>query len=124
MTAPSHPVQLYAMIINLIFFFLLSRWERRPHRDGELFFAYLGLYGIYRFAMEAFRAGVTSTYLVPALHLTDTHLVSIAMMAVSLIGIAYLRRHKPPVQDAAFRSDEKTTLPPSPDKVMAGKESA
>jgi phosphatidylglycerol---prolipoprotein diacylglyceryl transferase len=120
LTPPSHPVQLYAMIINLVIFFLLTRWERKPHRDGEIFFAYIGLYGVYRSIMECFRAGVTSTYLVPALHLTQTHVVSFAMIAVGLFGIAYLRRHQPAVQDAAFRSDLAENLPPTQKKVMAG----
>jgi phosphatidylglycerol:prolipoprotein diacylglycerol transferase len=103
LTPPSHPVQLYAVLFNLLFFTLLTRWEKRPHCDGELFFGYIGMYGFYRFVVEAFRAGVTSTYLLPGLHLTDTHIVSVLMMALSLGGIAWLRRHRPAYQDAADR---------------------
>lgn len=107
LTPPSHPIQIYAAIINLGLFFLLTQWEKRPRRDGEIFFAYIALYGVYRFAMEAFRAGVTSTYLVPALHLTDTHIVSIVMAVIGVVGVAWLRRHRPAVQDAAFVAGEK-----------------
>lgn len=102
LTPPSHPIQLYAAIINMGFFLFLSWWEKRPHRDGELFYAYVALYGVYRFAMEYLRAGATSTYLIPSLHLTDTHLVSLAMMIAGGIGLALLRRNRTVYQDAAF----------------------
>ena len=108
LTPPSHPVQLYASLINLGFFFLLARWERRSRRDGELFWAYIGLYGLYRYAMEFFRAGATSTYVVPSLHLTDTHIISLVMMAFGVGGIFWLRRYRP-----AYRDGE---LPPVPVK--------
>lgn len=101
LTPPSHPTQLYGTLFNLLFFFLLIRWEKRPRRDGELFFGYIAMYGFYRFVVEMFRAGATSTYLIPSLHLTDTHVVSVLMVAVGLVGIAWLRRHRPAVQDAA-----------------------
>lgn len=105
LTAPSHPVQLYASLINLGFFFFMVRWERRRRRDGELFWGYIALYGLYRYAMEFFRAGTTSTYVVPALHLTDTHLISVVMMLVGVGGLVWLRRYRP-----AYRDGE---LPPA-----------
>jgi phosphatidylglycerol:prolipoprotein diacylglycerol transferase len=92
LTPPSHPIQLYAALINLGFFYILTRWEKRPHRDGELFFGYLAMYGAYRGLMEIFRAGATSTYLLPGLHLTETHLISALMVLIGLGGIAWLRR--------------------------------
>ncbi|HZP84461.1 MAG TPA: prolipoprotein diacylglyceryl transferase [Chthonomonadaceae bacterium] len=101
LTPPSHPTQLYGTLFNLVFFFLLIRWEKRPRRDGELFFGYIAMYGFYRFVVEMFRAGATSTYLIPSLHLTDTHVVSVLMVIAGLIGIAWLRRHRPAVLDAA-----------------------
>ena len=94
LTPPSHPVQLYGTLINLLFFVGLVWWEKRPHRDGDLFWGYIGLYGLYRFGVEAFRAGATSTYLIPSLHFTDTHLISIVMGIISLAGLAWLRRGK------------------------------
>lgn len=99
MTLPSHPTQIYASLFNLVFFFVLVQWERRPRRDGELFYAYIGMYGLYRGIVDIFRAGATSTY-IPGTHLTDTYLVSLGMIILSLTGIALLRRYRPAVKDA------------------------
>jgi phosphatidylglycerol:prolipoprotein diacylglycerol transferase len=104
LTPPSHPVQLYGTLLNLLFLFWLTRWEKRPHRDGELFFGYIAMYGAYRFAMETFRAGATSTYLLPQLHLTETHIISIFMVAVGIGGVAWLRRHRPTLSESATAS--------------------
>lgn len=102
LTPPSHPIQIYATILNLGFFAWLVWWERRPRRDGEMMFGYIAMYGGYRLFVEFFRAGVTSTYLIPALRLTETHLVSAAMILLGLYGIFWLRRHRPAYQDAAY----------------------
>ncbi len=100
LTPPSHPIQIYATIFNLFFFVWLVQWEKRSRRDGELFYAYIAMYGFYRYVMEFFRAGVTSTYLIPSLHLTDTHIISVIMMAIGIGAILWLRRHRPPYRDA------------------------
>lgn len=91
LTPPSHPTQLYATLFNVIFFFWLARWERKGNRVGELFYAYISMYGFYRFVVEIFRAGTTSTYLIPRLHLTDTHIISIFMVVAGLIGLKAVR---------------------------------
>lgn len=97
LTPPSHPVQLYATVINLILFYFLTRWEKRKRADGEIFYGYIGLYGLYRFAMEFFRAGATSTYsdFLPQLHITDTHIISVVMIIISLIGMYRARKRGP-----------------------------
>ena len=41
--------------LNLIWFVILDRWSRRPHKNGEIFFGYLVLFFIYRFIYEQFR---------------------------------------------------------------------
>ncbi len=102
LTPPSHPIQAYATIIHTGVYFFMNAWEKRPHRDGEMFWGYVAIYGVYRFAMEYLRAGVTSTYLIPSLHLTDTHLVSLAMIVGGLMGMSWLRRNRLARQDAAF----------------------
>ncbi len=100
MTLPSHPVQLYAFVLHLCFFGLLALYERQKRRDGDLFYGYLILYGVYRYAMEHFRAGVTSTYLVPSLHLTDTHIISLVMIALGAAGLLWLRKNRKAYRDA------------------------
>lgn len=92
LTVPSHPIQLYATIVTLLIFAFLVRWESRPHRDGELFWGGIALYGIYRFLIEFLRVGATSTILIPSLNLTETHLISLVMIAAGSIGLAKLRR--------------------------------
>ncbi len=111
-TPPSHPIQLYATIINLGFFYWLTRWEKRPRRDGELFWAYIAMYGAYRFAMEFFRAGATSTYRIPSLHITDTHIISAIMIGIGLAGIRWLRRNRPAYQDSVEPVQTMPSAPP------------
>ena len=95
LTPPSHPTQLYGTLFNLGFFLILRQWEKRSRADGEVFYGYLALYGAYRYFIESFRAGVTSTYLIPSLHLTDTHIISLIMMIGGVFAIAWLRRVRP-----------------------------
>ena len=104
LTPPSHPIQGYAAIIHFGVFFWLNRWEKRPHRDSEMFWAYIVIYGVYRFAIEFLREGVTSTYLIPSLHLTDTHIISLVMIVAGAAGLRWVRRNRPAVQDRAFVS--------------------
>jgi phosphatidylglycerol---prolipoprotein diacylglyceryl transferase len=91
LTPPSHPIQLYATVISLLIFAFLVRWESRPYRDGELFWGGIGLYGIYRGAVEFLRVGATSTVLIPGTPLTETHLISLLMIGASAWGLARLR---------------------------------
>lgn len=54
---PIHPTMLYEMAINFsIFLFLWLYLRKRPHRDGLVFAAYMGLYSVGRFIVESFRA--------------------------------------------------------------------
>jgi phosphatidylglycerol:prolipoprotein diacylglycerol transferase len=50
-----HPAQLYESAADLIIFFLLYRYFRRPHREGNIIGAYLVLYSTARFIVEFFR---------------------------------------------------------------------
>lgn len=104
LTPPSHPTQIYSSIFNLAFFFLLLAWERRPRRDGELFFGYLAMYGFYRFIVETFRVGATAL-LISGTGLTLTHIVSALMIILGVTAIVLLRKRRPAYSDAA--------LPPS-----------
>lgn len=100
-TAPSHPTQLYATIMSLITFFLLDRWSRRPHRDGEIFLGYIALYCIYRFIDEHFRNGATAQVFL--FGLTHAQVFCVALLPVALILLWRLRRRSAPptVKEAA-----------------------
>ncbi|HLK59392.1 MAG TPA: prolipoprotein diacylglyceryl transferase, partial [Chthonomonadaceae bacterium] len=107
LTPPSHPTQIYAILFNLAFYGIMVLWEKRPRRDGEIFYGYIGMYGFYRFVVDIWRVGGTSDRIVPNIPLSLTQAVSILMIAVSIAGIAWLRRHGPAVQDAAYASPGK-----------------
>jgi phosphatidylglycerol:prolipoprotein diacylglycerol transferase len=100
LTAPSHPTQLYGTLSSILMFFILTRWERYPRRDGELFWGLCAMYGFYRGLVEGVRAGATSDYLIPSMHLTLTHVISLVMLVVGLFGIYWLRKNRPLVKPA------------------------
>jgi phosphatidylglycerol:prolipoprotein diacylglycerol transferase len=105
LTPPSHPTQIYASLFNIVFFFILLWWEKRPRRDGEMFFGYLAMYGFYRFIVESFRVGATAS-LIAGTGLTLTHIVSALMLILGVTAIVILRKRRPAYRDA--------TLPPAP----------
>jgi phosphatidylglycerol:prolipoprotein diacylglycerol transferase len=79
-TPPSHPTQLYASASNLLIFLLLARMQKPPHPIGKVLWAYVTLYGLYRFVVEFWRVGATST--VWLLGLSEAQWMSIGMVLV------------------------------------------
>ncbi len=53
---PIHPVMLYELALNLVWFIILRRLRLRPHREGFVFCMYFVLYSIGRVAVSGFRA--------------------------------------------------------------------
>ncbi len=49
------PVQLYSALILFIIFIILRFLQSRPHKEGQIFFTYLLLYGAKRFFIEFWR---------------------------------------------------------------------
>jgi len=98
-TPPSHPTQIYAFAANLLIFWLLTRIERRRRKPGSIppgmipggiggkpgfvFVSYLGLYSIYRFAIEFLRSGCSAKLW--AFGLTQAQGVSIAVIVLSAV---------------------------------------
>jgi phosphatidylglycerol:prolipoprotein diacylglycerol transferase len=89
-----HPAFLYESLWNLVVFGLLvgllrSRLSRRP---GALFFAYIGLYSVGRFAIEAIRLDSfwLGAYRVP-------QLASVLGVVIAVAGVAWARRRSSPL---------------------------
>jgi phosphatidylglycerol:prolipoprotein diacylglycerol transferase len=78
-TGPRHPAQLYASAASMVIFVILTRIERLHRPAGFVFFWYLFLYSVYRFAIEFVRRGATA----------DVWLFGLTQaQVVSVVGIA------------------------------------
>jgi phosphatidylglycerol:prolipoprotein diacylglycerol transferase len=93
LTAPSHPTQIYASLINLAIFALLWWMAMRKTRPGQVFFVYLGLYSIYRFGIEFLRKGYTAQVWLGGL--TQAQIGSLALIAVAVALYAWVSRPAP-----------------------------
>ncbi|MCG8431347.1 MAG: prolipoprotein diacylglyceryl transferase [Candidatus Omnitrophica bacterium] len=82
------PVQLYASLFLVAIFVLLRIVQERPHREGDVFFAYLLCYGILRFFLEFWRSG----HAVVFAGLTLFQLLSTGLVVIALIKLSVLRR--------------------------------
>jgi len=84
-----HPAFLYESLWDLAVFALLVTWlrPRLAARPGALFFAYIGLYSIGRFAIEAIR--MDSFWV---LGFRVAQLASLAGLAIALAGIIWTHR--------------------------------
>jgi len=84
-----HPTFLYESIWNLVVFGLLVAWlrPRLAGRPGALFFSYVGLYSVGRFAIEALRLDSfwLGAYRVP-------QLASMLGIIVAVAGVAWVSR--------------------------------
>ncbi len=97
LTDPRHPAQLYAFVISLVIFALLTRIERLKRPRGFVFFSYLVLYSVYRFGIEFIRKGATAE--VWFWGLTQAQVASIA--AVVVFGVILMILARKPLQKAA-----------------------
>src|SRR5512145_2454773 len=85
-----HPTFLYESLWDFGVFLLLVLWLRPALRlrPGALFFCYVGLYSIGRFAIEALRLDSfwLGSFRVP-------QLASVAGLVIAVIGLAWVHRH-------------------------------
>ncbi len=88
-----HPAFLYESLWDLAVFAALVAWlrPRLRSRPGGLFFAYLGLYSVGRFAIEALRL---DSFWMGGLRVPQ--LASVAGVIVALIGLAWVHRRATP----------------------------
>jgi phosphatidylglycerol:prolipoprotein diacylglycerol transferase len=94
LTPPSHPVQLYAAVVNLGIFAVLYWLNQRAVVPGQVFLSFLMLYSLYRFGAEFLRRGATAE--VVAGGITSGQLVSLAVAIGALLGLV-LSRSRPRV---------------------------
>jgi phosphatidylglycerol:prolipoprotein diacylglycerol transferase len=81
------PMPVYEIIVNLGIFALLWQLRKKHLPDGALFILYLALYSIERFIL-----GFTSSYRVIAWGLTQSQIVAIIGLALSLPALVILQR--------------------------------
>ena len=86
----SHPVQIYATILNLLLTFALCAYYRRAHRAGQVMAAYVGGYSVYRFLVESLRKGVSAREM--AFGLTEAQVFSVLAVIAAGIWWAWLQR--------------------------------
>lgn len=77
------PTQLYSTLLLLVIYIFLRWLQDRPHRDGQVFYAYLLLYALKRFFVEFFRADSPEILL----SLTLFQLLSIAVFFISVVSL-------------------------------------
>jgi phosphatidylglycerol:prolipoprotein diacylglycerol transferase len=84
-----HPTFLYESLWNLLVFGLLLvvLGPRLRHRPGALFFCYVGLYSIGRFAIEALRL---DSFWMGSLRVPQV--ASVLGLVVAIVGLAWTRR--------------------------------
>jgi phosphatidylglycerol:prolipoprotein diacylglycerol transferase len=89
-----HPTFLYESLWDLAVFVALTAWLRPRYRlpPGTLFFVYIGLYSIGRFAIEPLR--LDSFWLAG---IRVPQLASVVGVAVALIGLVWARRRVSPL---------------------------
>ncbi len=92
-----HPAQVYAAVTNLALTALLVAAYRRPHRAGQVLALYVVGYSVYRFAIEALRAGVTATVL--PIGLTEAQLFSLVCVVLAAGWWLWLQRRGAPAPE-------------------------
>jgi phosphatidylglycerol:prolipoprotein diacylglycerol transferase len=93
---PVHPTQLYEVAMSTLIFFVLWRLRGR-HAPGWLFMLWLVLTGVERFLVEFLRAKDDRFFGA----LTLAQVISLAVVAVGVVGVARISRRAHPEPAAA-----------------------
>jgi phosphatidylglycerol---prolipoprotein diacylglyceryl transferase len=80
------PTQLYSSFLLVGIYAIVRFLQRRPHREGTVFFAYIFLYATKRFCMEFFRADSQHVFL----GLTIFQIISFLLICFSILQLARL----------------------------------
>ncbi|HTY44889.1 MAG TPA: prolipoprotein diacylglyceryl transferase [Patescibacteria group bacterium] len=86
--APLIPTQIYSSCALLVIFVILRFLQDKPHRDGEIFLAYLLLYSTKRFLIEFWRGDSEILFA----GLTLFQILSLAVLCVAFVKYLSLKR--------------------------------
>ncbi len=87
-----HPTQLYEVAANLILFFILQAYYKKPHKNGAVLAAYLIGYSVIRFGIEFFRGDFRGEYV---LGLSPSQLIAVLTIALTLFVMRFLKKDTP-----------------------------
>lgn len=89
---PLHPTQIYEFFYNIVILGVLLLIRPKVKNDGILFWAFVTLYGLFRFTVEFFRANPTFAF-----GMSASQLFSVALFAAGLAAIftLHLRSRQP-----------------------------
>ncbi len=84
------PTQLYSSLALFIIFIVLRFIQERPHKTGQVFYAYLLLYSLARFIIEFWRADNEAIIF----GLTLFHLLSIAIFCIAAWQLILIKKSR------------------------------
>lgn len=84
------PIQIYSSLILIFIFIALRLLQKRLHKEGQIFFAYLLLYSLKRFSVEFWRADNEIIFSGMSLF----QIISIAIFCVAFIELVLIARLK------------------------------
>jgi len=90
-----HPTQVYSSFAGLVIFFLLLWMEKWWRFNGSLFWRYVILYSLWRIFIDTLRYyEPSSIYCIGNKQVTESQLVSVGMLILSIIMLFVLSRKK------------------------------
>ena len=87
---PLHPVQLYESIGELAIFLILIMLRKRGPFRGRLFWTYIMLYSVLRFAVEFFRGDEARGFILPGISVAQA--ISVLMIVSAFVAMKRLSR--------------------------------
>lgn len=82
------PTQIYSSLMLIFIFIILRSMQARPHKQGEIFFAYLLMYSIKRFFIEFWRGDSMIMFL----GLSLFQITSIIVFCIAVFGLILIRK--------------------------------
>lgn len=84
-----HPTQLYETLANLVLFFILQYYYKKPHKNGSVLAAYVIGYSLIRFVIEFFRGDFRGGFF---WGLSPSQLIALAAVLLTLAVMRFLKK--------------------------------